>query len=226
MNRLALLFLTVFGTPLLAQSADSSAVKEGRYAFITLTKYCHALETFSNTRKPRIFAQSSSGVGPSSGWMEFSSRDAWRRAGKPQPLALVWYKDDRVARVAITARDGSGDGRSYVEYCYRPDGSLARLRSMPKMQTDCDQSLFHCSFTFREERFYPPKAELVKPSRKPVGGRPPVLAEPIDVLRVYGVDLRPFKSERTSISCAPIDWPEYLSVWELPFNRLLYASTK
>ncbi len=157
MHRFTLLLTPVlFLVPLLAQSPDSHTIKEGRYALATLTKYCDAVEDFSNSQQPRLFAQLPPGAALSSHWVEFSSRDAWIRAGKPKPLALVWYKDDAVARVAITEKVGDDHGRSYTDYCYRPDGSLARLRSVPEMQTDCDPSLFHCNSTFRAERLYPP----------------------------------------------------------------------
>jgi len=36
--------------------------------------------------------------------------------------------------------------------------------------------------------------------------------------------LQPLKPEKASVSFAAMDWPEYLSVWDLPFNRLLYVS--
>ncbi len=146
MNRVALLlFLGMWGsTPSLAQSDNhSNATKVlQRYSLVTLVKYCDAVTTLSNIQRPRAFAQKSSMLGPSSGWVEFSSVDAWRQAGKPQPLALVWYKDDRVARVAITPPDGSRDGNSYTDYCYRLDGSLARLRSVPEREAYCDHLFF------------------------------------------------------------------------------------
>lgn len=217
----SLLALVILVVPLLAQSADSDAVREGRYALTTLTKYCDAVEKFSNSEVPRIFAQ----IGSGSNWMEFSGSDAWKRAGKPQPLALVWYRNDAVARVVIKAKGGSGDGQWYADYCYRPDGSLARLRSVPETQTDCDPSLFHCTFTIQGERLYPPKAlELVKPCPKDGGQRPVVVKA--DSLDWYDVLLRPLQSERTSISFAPMEWPEYLTVRDLPFNPLLYVSTR
>jgi hypothetical protein len=146
-----------------------------------------------------------------------STQNVWGQAGKPQPLALVWYKDDRVARVVITPPDASRDGNSYTDYCYRPDGSLARLRSVPERQADCDQSLLHCSYTFRVERLYPPG----------LGGQGPssVTQPPVD-LAGYSVDLRPLKSEKTSFMLAPMEWPEYRSVWDLPFNQLLHVSSQ
>lgn len=166
---LSLLAPVILAAPLLAQSADSNAVREGRYALTTLAKYCDAVEKFSNSEVPRMFAQ----IGSGSNWMEFSGSDAWKRAGKPWPIALVWYKDDTVTRVVIKAKGESGDGQWYADYCYRPDGSLARLRSVPETQTRCDQSLFHCTFTIRGERLYPPKAiELVKPCPKESGRGP------------------------------------------------------
>ena len=230
MNKVALLsfFVMWSSTSFLAQTdhhSDAAKILQ-RYSLVTIVKYCDAVETFSNNQQPRVFAQKSSVLGPSSGWVEFSSRDAWEQAGKPQPLALVWYKDDRVARVAITPPDSRRDGSSYTDYCYRPDGSLARLRSVPDLQTECDQSDFHCSLTFRGERFYHPKPDFVRPSAESPEGKTSIAAPPVDVLALDGFDRRLLKSERTSFTVAPPDWPEYLSVQDLPFKGLLYASTK
>jgi hypothetical protein len=156
MNRIALLLsLMIFVPSVLAQSADYSGPREEKYALVTLTKYCTAVEGFSRFQEPRVFAQVFSGLGAESGWVEFSNRAAWRGAGSPQPLALVWYKDDKVVRVAITSKDGTREGEPYTEYCYRPDGSLARLRAVPELQTECDPLLFHCDLTLRGERLYP-----------------------------------------------------------------------
>jgi hypothetical protein len=220
MNRVALLsFLLMCGTTSsLAQSDQSEAAKVlQKYSLVTLIKYCDAVEAFSDIQQPRVFARKSSVLGPSSGWVEFFSMDAWRHAGEPQPLALVWYKDDRVARVVITPPEGRRDGNSYTDYCYRPDGSLARLRSVPEKQTDCDQSFLHCSYTFRVERLYPPG----------LGGQRPLHVTPPSVdLNGYSVDRRPLKSEKTSFMFAPMEWPEYMTVWDLPFSPLLCVSSQ
>jgi hypothetical protein len=221
MNRIALLlFLLMCGSTFsLAQSdRHSDAAKElQRYSLVTLIKYCDSVERFSNIQQPRVFARKSPVDGRSPEWTEFFSMDAWKHAGQPQPLALVWYKEDRVARVAITPPDGRRDGNSYTDYCYRPDGSLARLRSVPEKQADCDQSFLHCSYAFRVERLYPPGLG---------GQRPSFVTQPPVDLNGYSVDRRPLKSEETSFMLAPMEWPEYLSVWDLPFNQLLYVSSQ
>ncbi len=224
MNRLSpLFFLVMLGTSLLAQSVDSNAVREESYLLITLTKYCAGLETLSDSQQPRMFAQVSSGLGLSSGWAEFESKTEWRQASKPKPLALVWYRDNKVVRVAITA-DGD-DARSYADYCYRANGSLAQFRSVPAVQTTCDQSLFHCNVTFRGLRQYPPKEMLVAPLAQRHGQEffPVVPAQYFDLFDL--LFSKPLKPEKATFSFA-VDWPEYLSVWDLPFNRLLYVSKK
>jgi hypothetical protein len=211
----------MLGTPLLAQSLDFKEARQERYAVITLIKYCAGVETVSDSQRPRIFAQVSSGLGLSSGWAEFESKVAWVQAGKPKPLALVWYDDTNVIRVAIST---GNDGQPYADYCYRPDGSLAQLRSVPAVQTNCDRSLFHCNVTIRGgARLYPPKRMLASPlaQRAVTESFPVVQGQDLDFFF-----LRPLKPEKTSVSFTPMALPEYLSVWDLPFNRLLYVSTK
>src|SRR5579872_4041585 len=103
MSRLTPLFsVVVFAASLLAQSGHFDTPKAERYSLQTLQNYCAAVEQYSNSKRPLIFAQAVSGLGPSSGWVEFSNRNAWIGAGMPRPLALVWEKDGRVVRVAIT----------------------------------------------------------------------------------------------------------------------------
>jgi hypothetical protein len=215
----------MLGTPLLAQSLDFNEARQEHYAVITLIKYCAGVETVSDSQQPRMFAQVSSGLGPSSGWAEFESKVAWRQAGKPKPLALVWYDDTNVIRVAITT--GGNDGQSYADYCYRPDGSLAHFRSVPAVQTNCDRSLFHCAVTFRGGLWlYPPKGLLAPPLAQDHGQEPSFVLQ-AEVFDFFNFPFRrPLKPEKATVSFAPMDAPEYLSVRDLPFNRLLYVSTK
>jgi hypothetical protein len=212
MNRLPPILL-LLSTSLLAQSVDSNTVRESRYAIRTLQKYCTSVETLSASQQPRMFAQVSS-VGDSKGWAEFASKAAWTQAGKPKPLALVWYNDTYAVRVAITS---GGDDHSYADYCYRRDGSLAQFRPVPEVQTNCDQSFFHCDVKFRGElRVYPRFAEL------PVQ----VFSRQVLPERLYYdgfLPLFPLKPEKLTVTFA--EWPEYLSVWDLPFNQLLYMPT-
>jgi hypothetical protein len=213
----------MLGTPLMAQSVDSNTARQERYALITLTKYCARVETVSDAQQPRLFAQVSSGLGPSSGWAEFESKAAWKNAGKPRPIALVWYDYTKVVRVAIT----TDDGQSHGDYCYRPDGSLAQLRSVPTVQTNCDPSLFHCDITVRGGlRVYPPNGMLASPLAQDTGKQsfPVVSGQDLDLYEFLLP--RPLKPEKASVSFAPMNWPEYLNVWDLPFNRLLYVSSK
>jgi hypothetical protein len=217
------LSFVLLSTSLTAQSLDSGASKQERFALITLTKYCARVEAVSNSQQPRIFAQVSSGLEPTEGWVEFDSRAEWEKAGKPKPIALVWYDAADVVRVAIT----TDDGQSYADYCYRPDGRLAQLRSVPAVKTKCDASLFHCEVTVSGGlRVYPPEGMLASSVSRRTGIEPFPETPGRDLDLDGFLLLKALKPEKASVTSAPMNWPEYLSVWDLPFNRMLYVSSK
>jgi hypothetical protein len=218
-----LLSFVLLSTSLLAQSPDSGTPKQERFALVTLTKYCARVENLSDSQPPRIFAQVFSGLGPTEGWAEFDSKAAWEEAGEPKPIALVWYDAGDVVRVAITF----DDGRSYADYCYRPDGKLAQLRSLPAVKTQCDASLFHCEVTVRGGcREYPPEGMLASSLLQRTGIAPFPETPGWDLDLDGFLLLKALKPEKASVTSAPMNWPEYLSVRDLPFNRLLYVSSE
>jgi hypothetical protein len=209
-----LLFVLVISTPLLAQSTFAKS-QVAIDALNTVAKYCANVENYSDSQIPRIFAQTTSAYGQSTGWVEFDSRAAWNRAGRPKPVALVWYRDAKIIRVAISTNDGESP-RVYADYCYRQDGTLARLRSVPSVRQKCEPNRYQCTEVLREVRFYPADGP---------------------VLRIYGMELLDWvqgttglveaaPAERMIRKFVPMEWPEYLHVTDLPFSELLYATLR
>jgi hypothetical protein len=216
MIRLSLLLtILVIGTPLLAQSVLRTLPNEETYATITLIKYCAKVDRQSHSLQSRMFAQVYPSLGLSSGWKEFETREAWRQAGKPKPVALVWYNRAQVVRVAITNSD---DGHSYTDYCYRADGSLAELRSVPAVENNCDKSLFHCDVTFSGGWLYPPRRILTQ-------GHTPAAEQFWERGPLEFFLLTMLKPEKSTFSFAPMQWPAFPHVSDLPFNELLYVCT-
>jgi hypothetical protein len=213
-----LLFVIVISTPLLAQSIfefDKDA------DLITVTTYCANVEDYSDSQVPRIFAQTTSAHGQSTGWVEFDTKAAWSRAGSPKPVASVWYRDAKIVRVAISLNDDESR-RVYADYCYRQDGTLARLRSVPSVRQKCEPNRYQCTLVLREMRLYPPKGP---------------------VLKGYGVDRllnvngttwviigkerdESLPAERVVETYVPMKWPEYRRVIDLPFSELFYATLR
>jgi hypothetical protein len=210
-----LLFVIVITTPSLAQSIfDRSQTMD----LITVTTYCANVEDYSDSQVPRIFARTTSAYGQLTGWVEFNTRALWSRAGSPKPMALAWYRDAKIVRVAIFPNDDEGP-RVYADYCYRQDGTLARLRSVPSKRQKCEPSRYQCTLVLREVRLYPPEGP---------------------VLKTYGVDRLPNMNDDTGViigdeslpaeriveTFVPMKWPEYLHVTDLPFSELLYATLR
>jgi hypothetical protein len=228
MEKLAALWMFVALTPsLFGQTASMARPPlEGRYVLSTVTRYCRAVESFSSVNQPRVFAKVDWPLGDSSHWVEYSGEPEWEGAGKPKPLALVWYQDDHVARVLIASKDGE-NARRFAEYCYRADGTIARIRSIPEVWKDCDKSHLRCHFTFAEEGLYLPNGRAIKgPSEAIQSSFLVGLANSVTADHSPDIfDLRPLKSEETSVSLA--EFPDqYLSVRDLPFNRLLSTPAK
>jgi hypothetical protein len=214
------LFVIVLCTSLLAQSkfVGSNAATD---ALTTVAKYCANVEDYSDSHVPRIFAQITSALGQSAGWVEFDSRAAWNRAGRPKPVALVWYRDAKIVRTAISPND-SESPRVYADYCYRQDGTLARLRSMPSVQRSCERNRYQCSLVLRQEQWYLPEEPVLKTFGYLAGvgyvnwGTPSLGA----------IDEESLQPESTVVTIVPTNWPEYLRVTDLPFSELLYATLR
>jgi len=216
MARFLPLCLLIACSALYAQTS-SAAPQQERYSVSTLIKYCGGVEQFSASVEPRIFAQ----VLPAldSSWVEFASKAAWNRAGRPEPAALVWLRENRVVRVVLTTEHQGAHG--YADYCYRPDGSLASLQPVPAVHRDCDPSLVHCNVKIRTGRLYPPKSLLPPAPHAPDRSVP---NEPSVGQWVDWDSQALFQPESSSIHLVPSDAPEYLGVADLPFSRLLYPS--
>jgi hypothetical protein len=65
-------------------------------------------------------------------WAEFkreSDLNGAVKAGRVYDLAQVWSREDGATAVSIRLSSASGDWFHFVEYCFRADGTLARLNS-------------------------------------------------------------------------------------------------
>ena len=206
-----LLIVIAVGAPLAQSVFDRKATPDQ----ISITTYCANVEDYSDSYAPRIFAQTTSASGQSAGWVEFDKRADWSRAGSPKPMARVWYRDAKIVRVEISPNDDESP-RVYADYCYRQDGTLARLRSVPSVRRKCEPNRYQCALVLREVRLYPPEDQ---------------------VLTTYGVDLRLNEdgalieqesagAERIVETFVPMKWPEYRHVTDLPFSELLYATLR
>jgi len=175
-----LLFVIVMSTSLLAQStidwanldkkSTTDIITGEKLGFLkAVTKYCANVEEYSGSQVPRIFARTTSVYGQSAGWVEYDTRAAWRQARSPKPVAVVWYRDGKIVRVAISSIEDENP-RVYADYCYRKDGTLARLRSVPSVGRKCQPNRYQCTLVLREVWVYPPEGQ---------------------VLTTYGVDIRP-----------------------------------
>jgi hypothetical protein len=213
MHRLSpLLFVIVTSAPLLAQSTFENS--KASMDAVSVATYCKVVENYSDSQVPRIFAQITSAYGQSAGWVAFDSRATWSRAGRPKPVALVWYRDAKIVRVSISANDGASP-RVYADYCYRQDGTLAQLRSVPSVQRKCEPSRYRCTVVLREERLYPPEGPVLTtfgfldafPSRSVI-------------------DEESLPAERIVENFVQMKWPEYLHVADLPFENSRYATAR
>jgi hypothetical protein len=211
----ALFFVIVISTPLLAQSIFN---RSQTMDLITITTYCTNVEDYSDSQVPRLFARTIDTYGQSTGWVQFDSRASWRRAGSPKPVALIWYRDAGIVRVAVSPNDDESP-RAYADYCYRQDGTLARLRSVPSKRQKCEPSRYQCTFVLREVRFYPPGGPVLTT----YGGVDGLL----DMVNgTTGAVFGARSAERIVQTFVPMKWPEYLHVTDLPFRELLYATVR
>ena len=202
---IALLFapqlLGQMSPPTSIQRPTNEETRELKEAMASITNYCSTVADYSNSRQPRLFAKSESNE--TEAWDEFSRKAEWEQAGKPQPVAFAWYKENKIVRAVFLSKNNRDGGR-YAEYCYRADGHLAKLQSEGDASAVCDDAYFRCQLTLPREWFYLPKGKIVI---------------------LVNDDQRLLKSEKTTLSLSSKP-TEYLTIWDLPFPASLFVHTK
>jgi hypothetical protein len=199
----------LFAPQLLGQMPSPSSIphptneeiRETNEAMASIWNYCLNVADYSSSRQPRLFAKTESNE--TGAWDEFSSKAEWEQAGKPQPVAFAWYKENKVVRAVFLSKN-NGDGGRYAEYCFRADGHLAELQSGADVSAVCDDAYFRCQLTLPREWLYLPTGKIVN---------------------VIHDDQRPLKSEKTNLSLSTKP-PEYLTIWDLPFAASLFVHAK
>ena len=177
------------------QRPTNEEIRELHKAMASIRNYCSNVTDYSLSRQPRLFARTK--ANETGAWDEFSSKAEWEQAGKPQPVAFAWYKENKVVRAVFLSKNNR-DGRRHAEYCFRGDGNLARLQSEADASAVCDDAYFRCQLTLPREWLYLPTGKIVS---------------------VFYDDQRLLKSEKTNLSLS-FKPTEYLTIWDLRFPRL------
>jgi hypothetical protein len=97
---------------------------------------CDPAEKYANAHEARgrLVGDVSDAVQPKKGegvWKVFrraKDLDDASEDGAPNTQARVWIRPGGIMYVEATFQSASGDWVQYVDYCYRPDGSLARTK--------------------------------------------------------------------------------------------------
>lgn len=103
--------------------ADKSTVKEAE-------QYCHGISTLSKQPKVLVFADTAKGV--ESQWRQFGSQASLIEGlgdQTPRAVALVSRRKGRIVEANFTFQSESNDWAKYSNHCFRPDGTLAMIRS-------------------------------------------------------------------------------------------------
>jgi len=132
----ALLAYTVLSLMVVANAAGEkravTSTAEGIHS------YCRNVAAFATQQEGAklIFAEvcptRSCGGAAQTTWRKLADASALeevRTSGGGDSAAFVWFEDDKLVEANFTFQSGSGDWVNYANYCFRPDGSLALLKS-------------------------------------------------------------------------------------------------
>ena len=161
----------------------------------SVVRYCDDVELFARAHPSRLFAQTTSVGGA---WKEFPNRARWKQDGSPVPAALVWARAGRVVAVRLVFNDGAGEV-GIGDYCFRLDGTIARIRTVPQIGIRTDTRGLRGKLFFGADSIYLPEGNMMR--------------------TVIDYDPRPLKSEQTTI--VNVTPPEFRTIAELPFADLL-----
>jgi hypothetical protein len=194
MVRLLLVLLSLAGT-------IEAQTKRGVQTEVRLVeRYANQVERVVNNRRQpfRIFADTSSATEDSpSKWKEFRNETELDAASTGENLmeqARIWTVDQKIAGVKLMLTSPSGDWAHFVDYYFRADGSIAKIRG--RLNT------FYGNVSVIRSQYYSTTGKLLQSST------------------LY-FDLTTQRRLRKPKEFFDQPVPVYLKVDHLPFNNLL-----
>ena len=99
----------------------------------TINQFCDGLIPMTKAKKRRrLFGLLQKDDRDKGAWIEFRREQDLNAAVEEErvlDMAQVWSREDGATAVSMRFTSGSGDWFHFVEYCFRVDGTLARLHS-------------------------------------------------------------------------------------------------
>jgi hypothetical protein len=143
MTELAVVWLiSLHITVALAQSDGGAPAATGRAVVTSSTspRQAEMIDTFCDSLIPltkekkhrRLFGLLERDDRDKGGWVEFKREQDLNSAVEKErvfDMAQVWSREDGATAVSMRFTSGSGDWYHFVEYCFRVDGTLARIHS-------------------------------------------------------------------------------------------------
>lgn len=132
---LASLMLVVSATgPAALLAAPAQPPAHSKSAVVqSIDEFCDQLAPITKDKaRRRLFGHRFSDQKTKGVWIEYRDQKTLQAdadQGLLPQVAEAWSRDDGALAVSMTMRSGSGDWALFVEYCFRPDGTLARTTS-------------------------------------------------------------------------------------------------
>lgn len=206
--RMAIILFAFAGVSL-AQNSDVPKPAASPSEVSIVTAYCRELATYvkRNPTQTRFFgdvaAYDQSGVtlsAPSTAkWREFKSQEAREATTTPDNLydtANVWLRGGKIVIAQFEYGSPSGDWAQFVGYCFREDGSLAKLENSFRT--------FNSDVRIEKERIYDAKGKRLRSS-----------------LRCF--DLQSGRRKRCEGNYSNYDADVFRTVKQLPFYGLIQS---
>ena len=128
--------LLAFG-PLLLTVNSFSAIRDNTKSADSRTidarQYCATVSNTSKVSKKHIFADVAEAEVPK--WEKFANDTSLSNAlgeRTPSAVALVWFRNGKIVEANFSFQSESNDWAKYSDHCFRPDGTLALVRSTLK----------------------------------------------------------------------------------------------
>ena len=198
----AVLFLTCSFVFAQVSPEQQQAMARLDAAMSSVSKYCREIKAFENSHEPLLLASVAPDSLDASHWRRYETRLEWEKAGKSVPAALAWERNGKVVAVRL-AFDADGTDINVADYCFRADGTLAKLEVWVKREQEYNRPGMYATVKVARSWFFGPD-----------GNR---------IAEVRGWLPTPLKSERTDFIY--VQPPLFRNVAQLPFITLLYSGT-